>query len=77
MLRVTGDGPVRGGTISVWRGPWRDGDINGDSRVDVGDLGILAANWQRTDAAWADGDLTGDLVVDAGDLGILADSWTG
>jgi Leucine-rich repeat (LRR) protein len=77
LLRVTGDGPVRGGTISVWRGPWRDGDINGDSRVDVGDLGILAANWQRTDAAWADGDLTGDLVVDAGDLGILADSWTG
>jgi hypothetical protein len=49
------------------------GDANLDGRVDVGDLGILAANYGTIDGAtWAKGDFNDDHRVDVGDLGILA-----
>jgi hypothetical protein len=48
------------------------GDANGDGVVDVGDLGILAANYGGSGKSWAQGDFNGDGVVDVGDLGILA-----
>jgi formylglycine-generating enzyme required for sulfatase activity len=49
------------------------GDANGDGMVDVGDLGILAANYGMTSGAtWAQGDFNNDGAVDVGDLGILA-----
>ena len=48
------------------------GDANGDSMVDVGDLGILGFNYGKTSGAtWAMADFTGDGAVDVGDLGIL------
>jgi hypothetical protein len=41
--------------------------------VDVGDLGILAANYGKTcGMSWENGDFNGDGAVDIGDLGILA-----
>jgi hypothetical protein len=48
------------------------GDANGDNMVDVGDLGILAANYGQTGKTWTQGDFNGDGSVDVGDLGILA-----
>lgn len=49
------------------------GDANGDKMVDVGDLGILAANYGKTTGAdWSQGDFNNDGAVDVGDLGILA-----
>jgi uncharacterized protein (DUF2141 family) len=48
------------------------GDANGDGMVDVGDLGILAANYGLAGKTWANGDFNGDGKVDVGDLGILA-----
>jgi hypothetical protein len=48
------------------------GDANCDSLVDVGDLGILAANYGQSNKTWAQGDFNGDGLVDVGDLGILA-----
>jgi alpha-L-arabinofuranosidase len=48
------------------------GDANGDGMVDVGDLGILAANYGGSGKSWAQGDFNGDGLVDVGDLGILA-----
>jgi hypothetical protein len=48
------------------------GDANCDSKVDVGDLGILAANYGGSDKRWNLGDFNGDGKVDVGDLGILA-----
>jgi alkaline phosphatase len=49
------------------------GDANGDGIVDVGDLGILAANYGMTSGATRTmGDFNGDGLVDTGDLGILA-----
>ncbi|MCK4624148.1 MAG: PEP-CTERM sorting domain-containing protein [Phycisphaerae bacterium] len=50
-----------------------DGDANADSAVNVGDLGILAANYGTENGMkWADGDFNGDGAVNVGDLGILA-----
>ena len=50
-----------------------EGDANFDGKVDVGDLGIMAANYGQTSGAtWAMGDFNGDGAVDVGDLGILA-----
>jgi uncharacterized protein (DUF2141 family) len=49
------------------------GDANGDRKVDVSDLGILAANYGLTSGAtWDKGDFNGDGKVDVSDLGILA-----
>jgi len=48
------------------------GDANGDNKVDVGDLGILAANYGGTGKSWSEGDFNYDGKVDVGDLGILA-----
>jgi hypothetical protein len=49
------------------------GDANDDGKVDVSDLGILAANYGRTSGAtWGQGDFNGDGKVDVSDLGILA-----
>ena len=49
------------------------GDANNDSMVDVGDLGILAANYGTlSGATWEQGDFNEDGAVDVGDLGILA-----
>jgi hypothetical protein len=48
------------------------GDANLDRLVDIGDLGILAANFNTSGATWANGDYNGDGLVDIGDLGILA-----
>jgi hypothetical protein len=48
------------------------GDANDDGNVDVGDLGIIAANYGQSGKAWHQGDFNGDGKVDVGDLGILA-----
>jgi hypothetical protein len=49
------------------------GDANFDGKVDVGDLGILAANYGEIGGInWANGDFNSDGRVDVGDLGILA-----
>ena len=49
------------------------GDANNDGKVDVGDLGILAANYGTArGATWENGDFNSDGSVDVGDLGILA-----
>ena len=48
------------------------GDANGDDVVNVGDLGILAANYGGSDKTWEQGDFNGDGLVNVGDLGILA-----
>jgi len=54
------------------------GDANNDGFVNVGDLGILAGNWQQVDffgKSWEQGDFTGDDIVNVGDLGVLAGAW--
>ncbi len=48
------------------------GDANLDGKVNVGDLGILAANYGGEDKTWEQGDFNGDGKVNVGDLGILA-----
>jgi hypothetical protein len=51
------------------------GDANINGSVNVGDLGILALNWNDTGKTWATGDFTGDGIVNVGDLGVLAANW--
>jgi hypothetical protein len=53
------------------------GDANWDGIVDVGDLGILAANYGSSGKKWQEGDFNADGVVDVGDLGILASHYAG
>ncbi len=48
------------------------GDANLDGKVNVGDLGILAANYGQNEKVWAQADFNGDALVNVGDLGILA-----
>ncbi len=48
------------------------GDATLDDSVDVGDLGVLAANYGLSGKAWIHGDFTGDGIVNVGDLGVLA-----
>ena len=49
-----------------------DGDANHDGTVDVGDLGILGANYGAVSGKnWLSGDFNDDGAVDVGDLGML------
>jgi len=50
------------------------GDASLDGRVSVGDLGILAANWNQP-GGYQQGDFSRDGHVYVGDLGILAANW--
>lgn len=50
------------------------GDANLDGKVDVVDLGMLAAHWQQN-GSWVNGDFNYDGVVDIVDLGVLASDW--
>ncbi len=49
-----------------------EGDANLDQRVDVADLGLLAASFRTSTNRWSRGDFNYDNVVDVADLGILA-----
>jgi hypothetical protein len=51
------------------------GDANADGRVDIADLGVLAANWQASDRRWMHGDFNYDGKVDIADLGVMASYW--
>jgi len=53
------------------------GDANWDGGVNVGDLGVLAANYGGTNKKWQDGDFNADGIVNVGDLGILAANYGG
>lgn len=52
-----------------------EGDANMDGQVNVGDLGILASNWNGTGKTWLQADYNYDGVVNVGDLGVLASNW--
>ena len=69
------DGAQVGNTYALaWQSltPILSGDANTDGVVDVGDLGILGANYGSANGkAWVSADFTGDGVVDVGDLAIL------
>lgn len=52
-----------------------DGDANFDGEVNVGDLGVLASNWNGTGKKWSTGDFDFSGAVDVGDLGKLASNW--
>lgn len=49
-------------------------DLNGDGRVDAGDIGLLIAAWGPCTDCPAD--LDGNGLVDAGDLGLMIAVWT-
>ncbi len=51
------------------------GDIGGDNKVSITDLGDLAAHWGNTSASWSQGDFDGDGQVNVADLGDLAAHW--
>lgn len=50
----------------------RPGNANLSPNVDVGDLAILAANYNGTGKTWAQADFTGDGATNVGDLAVLA-----
>ena len=47
------------------------GDANGDDKVDINDLTIVLANYNKTGMTWTDGDFNGDGKVDINDLTIV------
>ncbi len=51
------------------------GDATGDDRVDLLDLGVLAAHWNRSGQTWVDCEFSGDGTVGLLDLGILSANW--
>jgi hypothetical protein len=50
-------------------------DINGDGRVNISDLSVLAANYGQLGRTHAQGDINGDNAVNISDLSILAANW--
>jgi hypothetical protein len=52
------------------------GDANGDSKVDINDLNVVLANYDKsTGMNWATGDFKGDGIVDINDLNVLLSNY--
>ena len=49
-------------------------DVNGDGRIDGGDIGMVLARWGTADLV---ADLDGDGLVGGGDLGLVLAAWPG
>ncbi len=50
-------------------------DVNGDMRVDLGDLNLLLANWSAQVTPFEDGDTDGNGLVDIDDLNQILSAW--
>ncbi len=50
-------------------------DINGDGKVDVLDLSVLASNYGQSGKTFSQGDITGDGIVNVFDFSLLASNW--
>lgn len=63
--------------ITVANGPVnpKDGDVNGDSKIDIKDAALIAANWDGSGKTRAQGDLNGDGFVNIKDASLLAAAW--
>jgi len=51
------------------------GDADRNDAVSLGDLAIMAGNWDRTGMGWEQGDFNNDGHVSIGDLAIMAGNW--
>ena len=71
-----GVAPVTGDWIATFTG-LTGGDANADHKVSIGDLSIMAGNWNQTEFTngYADADFNGDGEVGIGDLSIMAGNW--
>ncbi len=67
---------VTGDWIATFTG-LTGGDANADHKVSIGDLSIMAGNWNQTGFAngYSDADFNGDGEVGIGDLSIMAGNW--
>lgn len=61
-------------TVKVTVG--QSGDANFDNLVDIADLGIVGANFNKIKAVWSEGNFNFDTTVDVADLGILGANWS-
>jgi len=52
-----------------------NGDLNGDDKVNISDLAIMASHWGQADSNYADGNITGQSTINISDLAILANNW--
>jgi len=68
--------PVNGDWIATFTG-LTGGDANADHKVSIGDLSIMAGNWNQTGFTngYADADFNCDGGVGIGDLSIMAGNW--
>ncbi len=69
-----GPGPTITPTVSP-TGTGKMGDINGDNKVDIIDVGIIIDNYQLQLLQNSKADLNGDGKVDIVDIGILVDNY--
>ncbi len=67
---------VNGTAYEVVFNGYTAGDANGDHRASIGDLALMAGNWnQAVTGGYADADFNGDGIVSIGDLSMLAGNW--
>lgn len=52
-----------------------NGDLNGDGKVNLSDLAIMAAHWGQADSNYADGNITDQSTINISDLAVLAANW--
>lgn len=52
-----------------------NGDLNGDGKVSLSDLAIMAAHWGQTDSNYADGNISGQSTINLSDLAVMAANW--
>ena len=66
---------INGTAYEVVFNGYSAGDADGDHSASLGDLCIMAGNWNQSGKTWAEGDFNGDGKVSIGDLCMLAGNW--
>lgn len=62
-------------TSAAHSSPICAGDANGDNRVNILDLSMIAAYWGMGTAPYQYGDVDGDSIVGDGDFLVVSSNW--
>jgi hypothetical protein len=76
VASLIGDNPIPQSSNSTPLPTSKPGDINGDGKVDIIDVGIAIDNYGKSNLIYGEADINHDGVINVIDIGIITDNYT-